>query len=401
MNDRFPRDFWFYLVSRFAAATALTLLRATVGWHVFELTRSPFFLGVVGIAQFVPAFSLLMLGGVVADRYERRRVVLSAQLVPLAGASWIAFATSAEQVTVGTLLGFVACVAAAAAFENPARASLLPNIVGAELFPRAVTIATTGQALAFASGPMLSGITIAHFGLASAYWCVAGLLALAMITLTRVRPSAPQGDRQRLTWTAAREGLEFVFRRPVIWGVMVLDMLAVIFGGAAALLPVYANEILGVGPRGYGILSSSLEVGAILTSLVLMTRPPIQRAGAALLVAVATFGAAIIVFGLSRWFPLSVLAYMVAGMADQVSVVLRSTIIQLNTPDSLRGRVSALNFMFINASNQLGAAESGFVAALTSPTFSVVSGGVACLIVVMVTAWKIPSLRTYQIGRAT
>jgi predicted MFS family arabinose efflux permease len=132
-----------------------------------------------------------------------------------------------------------------------------------------------------------------------------------------------------------------------------------------------------------------------------MTRPPIQRAGAALLVAVATFGAAIIVFGLSRWFPLSVLAYMVAGMADQVSVVLRSTIIQLNTPDSLRGRVSALNFMFINASNQLGAAESGFVAALTSPTFSVVSGGVACLIVVMVTAWKIPSLRTYQIGRAT
>jgi hypothetical protein len=195
--------------------------------------------------------------------------------------------------------------------------------------------------------------------------------------------------------------LEFVFRRPVIWGVMVLDMLAVIFGGAAALLPVYANEILGVGPRGYGILSSSLEVGAILTSLVLMTRPPIQRAGAALLVAVATFGAAIIVFGLSRWFPLSVLAYMVAGMADQVSVVLRSTIIQLNTPDSLRGRVSALNFMFINASNQLGAAESGFVAALTSPTFSVVSGGVACLIVVMVTAWKIPSLRTYQIGRAT
>jgi MFS family permease len=178
---------------------------------------------------------------------------------------------------------------------------------------------------------------------------------------------------------------------------MLLDMLAVIFGGAAALLPVYANEILKVGARGYGILSASLEVGALATSLVLMLVPPIRRAGMVLLGAVVVFGLATIVFGLSRWFPLSVAAYMLAGMADQISVIMRSTIIQLNTPDHLRGRVSAINFMFINASNQLGAVESGFVAALTSPTFSVVSGGVGCLVVVAIIAARVPALRHYVI----
>ncbi len=398
MENGFPRDFWFYLLSRFAAATALTLLRATVGWHVFELTRSPFYLGVVGLAQFVPAFSLLLAGGIVADRYERRRVVICAQMVPFVGALLIALATSAERVTVAHLLAFVACVAGAAAFDNPARASLLPNLVAPAIFPKAVTIATTIQALAFASGPMLSGFAIARFGIAPAYGLVSALLAVAVVALSRVRPSRPRGLSQTLSWSTVREGLEFVFRRPVIWGCMVLDMLAVIFGGAVALLPVYANEILAVGAHGYGVLSASLEIGALVTSLFLVSRPPIQRAGSALLWAVATFGFATIVFGLSRWFPLSVAAYMVAGMADQVSVVLRSTIIQLNTPDALRGRVSAVNFMFINASNQLGAAESGFVAALTSPTFSVVSGGVVCLLVVLLVARKVPNLRGYRIG---
>lgn len=198
-------------------------------------------------------------------------------------------------------------------------------------------------------------------------------------------------------WQAMVQGVRFVASRPVVWGCMLLDMLAVIFGGAAALLPVYANEILQVGPRGYGILSASLEVGALTTSLALMLLPPIRRAGAALLGAVTVFGAATIVFGLSRWFPLSVISYMIAGMADQVSVVMRSTIVQLNTPDHLRGRVSAINFMFINASNQLGAVESGFVAALTTPTFSVVSGGVGCLVVVAAIAARVPALRRYVI----
>ena len=180
---------------------------------------------------------------------------------------------------------------------------------------------------------------------------------------------------------------------------MVLDMFAVIFGGATALLPIYAQDILHVGPRGYGLLSSSLEIGALATSVVLMTRPPVRRTGRALLVAVGAYGVATIVFGLSRWFPLSVAAYMLVGVADQVSVVMRSTTIQLATPDELRGRVSAVNLLFIGASNQLGAAESGFVAALTSAPFAVVSGGIACLLVLAMVALTNPALRAYRIER--
>ena len=178
---------------------------------------------------------------------------------------------------------------------------------------------------------------------------------------------------------------------------MVLDMFAVIFGGASALLPIYADDILHVGARGYGLLSSSIEAGALLTSVVLITVPPITYAGRALLIAVGAYGLATVVFGLSRSFPLSLAAYMAVGVADQVSVVMRSTAIQLCTPDALRGRVSAVNFIFINASNQLGAAESGFMAALTSAPFAVVSGGIACLAVLALVAAKLPELRRYRI----
>jgi MFS family permease len=177
-------------------------------------------------------------------------------------------------------------------------------------------------------------------------------------------------------------------------------MLAVIFGGAAALLPIYANDILHVGPRGYGLLSSSLEIGALATSLVLVTLPPIRRAGRALLITVGAYGLATMLFGLSRWFPLSVAAYMLVGVADQVSVVMRSTIVQLSTPDELRGRVSAINMMFINASNQLGAAESGFLAALTSAPFAVVSGGAVSVAIAATVAYLLPELRRYRFDRA-
>jgi predicted MFS family arabinose efflux permease len=183
----------------------------------------------------------------------------------------------------------------------------------------------------------------------------------------------------------------------VILGCMSLDMFAVIFGGATALLPIYAKDILQVGPKGYGLLTSALEIGALIMSVVLIARRP-RRTGRALLLAVTAFGLATIVFGLSRSFPLSLAAYMFAGMSDQISVVMRSTAVQLTTPDELRGRVSAVATIFIGASNQLGAAESGFVAHLTTPQFSVASGGVLCLLVVAGVAWRLPELRTYRVG---
>ena len=241
---------------------------------------------------------------------------------------------------------------------------------------------------------------IAAAGVEAAYAVYAGLVASSAAALFLVRTPPRVKAAARITVRAIREGLRFVWRRQVVLGCMTLDMFAVIFGGASALLPVYADKILGVGPSGYGLLTSSLELGALLTSLALTFLPPIRRAGPALLIAVAAYGLATIAFGLSRWFPLSVAFYVLVGVADQISVVMRSTMIQLATPDELRGRVSSVNFIFIGASNQLGAVESGFVAALTSATFAVVSGGIGCLAVVAIVAFALPELRRYSTAQA-
>jgi hypothetical protein len=301
-------------------------------------------------------------------------------------------------VTLPVLYAAVAGSAAAGAFEAPSRSALLPSLVDREFFPRAVTIASTNQALAFASGPALGGLMIGYAGIGAAYLVYVALIAIAFTGVLSLRAGGSAGNPRAVTLSAIAEGLRYVWRQPVILGCMSLDMFAVIFGGATALLPIYARDILQAGPRGYGLLTSSFELGALLMSVLLMVRGPARAAGRALLAAVVTFGLATIVFGVSRAFPLSLAAYMVAGMADQVSVVMRATAIQLTTPDALRGRVSAVNMIFIGASNQLGAAESGFVAHLTSPEFAVVSGGVLCLVVVAWIAWKLPELREYRVA---
>jgi MFS family permease len=386
-----------YLASRFCAASAMMLLRAGVAWHVFALTHSAFHLGMLGLLQFLPAFTLMLVGGAVADTFERRRIMIIAQSTAMAAATALGIATWRGTIDLPTLYAGVMVVAAAGAFDSPARASLLPTLVPREIFPRAVTIAATNQALAFATGPALGGVLIAAHGAVSVYVVYGVLLAGSIVGLWFLRPTRGNAPAGAVSVTAIRDGLRFVFGNRVVLGCMTLDMFAVIFGGAAALLPVYAHDILQVGPRGYGLLTSSLELGALATSIVLTMRPPIRRAGRALVIAVGVYAVATIVFGLSRWFPLSIAAYVLVGIADQVSVVMRSTAIQLSTPDALRGRVSAVNMMFINASNQLGAAESGFVAALTSAPFAVVSGGIASLMVLAVVATAWPELRRYKI----
>jgi MFS family permease len=294
----------------------------------------------------------------------------------------------------------VVIISSAWSFEGPARTALLPQIVGPDRFQRAVTIASTNQALAFVSGPALAGLLIAGYGTVAAYGGFLALIAIAFVSVLglRVTPMT-QGPKRRVSLAAIAEGLRFVWTRPVVLGCMALDMFAVIFGGATALLPIYAKEILHVGARGYGLLNSALEIGALSMALMLMFLPPIRAAGRVLLAAVAIYGVATIIFGVSRFLPVSLAAYIAAGAADQVSVVLRSTAIQLSTPNELRGRVSSVNLLFIGASNQLGAAESGFVAAATSAPFAVVSGGIACLIVVLIVAARMPELRSYRSDR--
>jgi MFS family permease len=397
-DARIPRSFWVYLASRFCAATAMTLLRAAIAWHVFDVSKSAFHLGLVGLVQFVPAISLTLLGGAIADAYDRRRIMRLAQLPMIASGALLFLATERAAVSLPLLYGAVALISTSFAFDSPARQALVPSLVPLAAVPRAVTFGSTAQALAFASGPALGGVLIAQHGIGAAYAAYGVLVALNLVGLGFVRPVREAAERRAPSWRAVREGIAFVRRSPVIWGCMVLDMFAVIFGGATALLPIYATEILDVGARGYGLLSSSLEIGAFTAALVMLVRPPTVKAGRALLAAVAVYGLATIAFGLSRSFPLSIAAYMIAGMADQVSVVMRQTTIQLSTPDALRGRVSAVNMMAISASNQLGAVESGFVAAATSATFAVVSGGVGCLVVLAIVAWRVPALWRYRLA---
>ena len=397
----FPRDFWLYLASRFVSASAMMLLRAAVAWHVYALSQSAFHLGLIGLVQFLPVPTLMLVGGAVADTYERRRVMMAAQAVALLCAAGLFVVTASGAVRLPMLYLAVVLASVAWSFDGPARAALLPTLVSRDVLPRALTIASTTQALAFATGPALCGFVIAEAGIARAYAAMAVLVVVALVLLARLRPPAQPPSAGAISLRGILEGLRFVRGNQVVLGCMVLDMLAVIFGGASALLPIYATDILHVGPRGYGLLSASLDLGALLTSLMLVAVPPIRRAGRALLIAVGVYGVATILFGLSRSFPLSVLAYMAVGMADQVSVVMRSTAIQLSTPDALRGRVSGVSMIFIGASNQLGAAESGFVAALTSATVSVVSGGLASLAVVAIVALGMPRLRYYRTDDAT
>ncbi|HTO05634.1 MAG TPA: MFS transporter [Myxococcota bacterium] len=388
---------WFAL-SRFFSGTAMTLLGSAVAWHVYGLTHQPAQLGIVGLIRFLPSLLFSLPAGAVADTIERRRLIQMAQVVPLLCSSTLCLLSATDRIGLPVLYGAVLLAATAGVFEQPARASLLPQLVSRERFPRAVTLMSTLLFLGFATGPVLTGFATGHFGIAAAYGLHAVLVAISISSLTRL-PRLPRvANPARVTWGAIVEGIRYVWHNPVVLGCMTLDMFAVVLGGATALLPAYARDILHVGADGYGLLSGSLEIGSLAMSSLLVFRPGFRRAGRALLWGVVAYGLATIAFGVSRSYALSVACYMMVGMADAVSVVLRSTMIQLATPDALRGRVSSVNFIFIGASNNIGQAESGFLAELTSPTFAVVFGGFGCLFVAAVVAWRIPELRRYRLA---
>jgi len=392
-------DLLFYLASRAFAGAGGTMVRSAIAWHLYTLTGSAFDLGLIGLVQFGPALLLALPAGLVSDRYERRRVVQFAQATTLL----VTAALALECFRGGTgspmlLFATIAVIASAAAFSNPARSALLPMLVSREDFPRVVTTASTIQALSFALGPALTGAVIAAASIAWAYLAAAVLVGASIATLMFLSVRPPAARQGAITLSAMLDGLRHVRADPVVLGAMSLDLFAVILGGATALLPVYANEVLHVGAAGYGVLSASLETGALATAVIMLFVPPIRRVGRALLLTVAAYGAATVVFGASTWFPLSVVAYAAAGMADQVSVVLRQTTIQLQTPDHLRGRVSSVSSIFIGASNQLSAVESGFVAAATSAPFAVVTGGIGVLLVVAIVARVLPALRHYELA---
>lgn len=393
-------DFVRFSLARFASASAQTMFQAALAWQVYEISGQALQLGVLGLVRFAPQLAATFIAGAVADTYDRKKIVLLAQTVPAACSLILALATRADTANLTLIYALVVAIALANAFENPARQALLPSIVRRETFQNAITVTTTLQSLAFIMGPSIAGVVIATAGVAATYATNIVLLVVSVIVLATLHPRPLEGDRRAVSIEAIKEGAVFVWRRQVLLGSMALDMFAVIFGGAQALLPVYATDILHVGGAGYGILASSMNVGALIASIALVGVKQVQRTGLALLISIVGFAIATIVFGLARSFPLAVVAYMLVGLSDQVSVVMRQTTVQLATPDRLRGRVTAINALFVGSSNQLGAVRAGFVAAATNPTFSVVSGGFACLGVVAAIALLLPELRRYRVDSA-
>jgi MFS family permease len=339
-------QFVLFLAGRFATNAASNMLQAAVAWEVYDLTHNPFSLGVLGIVRFLPQLILSLYAGAVADAFDRRLVIIGAQIAAILCAVVLIGAEQLEAVKLALLYGTVVVFAVANQFENPARQALLPSIVAPSTFQNAITVAQSFGALASVTGPALAGAAIATVGVQGAWWGYLALEAVGLVTVIMLRPRPVVGIRGNVSTESVTEGLRFVFGSQVLLGCMTLDLFAVLFGGAQALLPVYANDILHVGPVGYGILTSSLEVGALLGAGLLVVLPPFEFPGRALLWAVAGFGLATIVFGFARSLPLSIVAYTAVGMADQIGNVMRTTTENMATPDALRGRMNSVSSLF-------------------------------------------------------
>jgi MFS family permease len=389
------RDFLLYLIGRFVAAMGQQMLTVAVGWELYERTGSALPLGLVGLTQMAPMVLFTLPAGHVADSFSRKRLILLTTLV-IACACLGLTLISRHGAPVGWIYFCLFAAGTARTFLWPASSAFLPHLVPRHQFSKAVTWNSSSFQLSSVAGPAAGGAIIA---LTRSAWPVyaittASLLAcMALIGFVRRDPAVPAKEKMTLRSLAA--GFKFVFESRIILGTISLDLFAVLLGGATALLPVYAKDILHVGPSGLGLLQAALPWGSLTCALILAHRPPLQKAGRTLLWAVTGFGLATVGFGFSTSFWLSFLLLFICGATDSISVVVRHTLVQLLTPDEKRGRVSAVNGLFIGTSNELGGFESGFVAYLTTPVFAVVSGGVGTLLVVIAVAFLWPEIRNY------
>lgn len=369
--------FW---CSRLASTSANQMLMVAVGWQMYDLTGSAWDLGLVGLLQFLPALLLVLVAGHVVDQFHRARIAALCMLAQVALALTLAASTHQHWASRELLLLISIGLGTVKAFQMPAQQALTPALVPAAVLPRALAFSSMGSQAAIVAGPALGGF-IYVAGAQVVYAVCALLFAIAGALINGVRYDHATPPNRGMSVATLMAGVQFVRHRPVVLGAISLDLFAVLLGGATALLPIFARDILHTGPWGLGLLRASPAAGAFTLSLLLTRWPITRHAGQVLLGAVALYGAATLVFGLSTSFGLSMAALVVAGAADMVSVVIRQSLVQLDTPDEMRGRVSAVNSVFIGASNQLGEFESGATAALLGPVGSVLLGGVGTLLV--------------------
>ena len=420
-----PGDFRRYWWSRLASTAAGQMLLVALGWQMYDLTGSAWDLGLVGLAQFLPALLLALPAGHTIDRHDRRRVLALVLALQAVVATALAIASGADGLGRGGLLAVSVVLGALRAFQMPASQALLPQLVPFERLPQALALSASALQGAIIGGPALGGALYAAApallaavsgataasglaggsallgadagaGAALVYAVCALGFALALAAVLRLQPRPVTGLREPMSISSLAAGLRFIAERPVVLGAVLLDLFAVLLGGATALLPIFARDILLTGPGGLGLLRAAPAVGALAMSLLLARWPVQRRSGAWLLGAVAVFGATMVGFGLSRQLGWSITLLALSGAADMVSVVIRQSLVQLATPDAMRGRVSAVNGVFIGASNQLGEFESGATAALFGPVASVVVGGIGTVAVVLIWARWFPALARHD-----
>jgi MFS family permease len=387
-------DFVSYTLARFFIVLSLEMLSVAVGWQVYEITHRPLDLGYVGLAQFLPGFALFLFAGHAADLFDRRRLLMWCYAgFALCSALLLLISWRAPQ-SVHLIYVVLALLGAVRSFNFPASRAILPQLVPEEHFANAVAWNSSIFQIATIAGPAIGGIVYAIFRGPNAVYAIAvtvSILALAMTMrikiLTAVRSQEP------ISLRTVFAGFRFIWDKKVILGSISLDMFAVLLGGAVALLPVYAREILHTGPWGLGLLRSAPGVGAAVMAIVVAHRPIRRRAGMTMLLCVAGFGVFTIAFGISRSLVLSLIALFLVGASDMVSVIIRATLIQIATPDEMRGRVNAVDMLFIGVSNELGEFESGFTAHLFGTVPAVILGGIGTLVVIGIWAWLFPELR--------
>ena len=387
------RDFTLYQVARLCAVLAVQIESVAIGWQVYELTGSALALGYTGLAQFLPFLAFALLGGQLADRVDRRAILVVCQGVMLLCSLLLLAFTLGHIRDVRFVYGVLVLFGTARAFHAPAGSALTPHLVPPEELTRAVAVNSTTWQVATIGGPAVGGILYGWAGATGAYAVSASLCALSVLWILLLRVRTGSVSSEPLSFATLVAGLRFVRQQRLLLGSITLDLFAVLLGGAVALLPIYARDVLHTGPWGLGLLRGAPALGAALVAVVLAVRPMGGRAGWKMFVSVAIFGAATLVFGVSRSLPLSLLALAVAGAADMVSVVVRHTLELVATPDDMRGRVGAVNMMCIGASNELGEFRAGGFAEHVGAVPAVVAGAVGTLVVVGLWAWLFPELR--------
>lgn len=390
------RDFRLLWFGSFVSQAGSQMHVVAVAWQVYELTRNPLALAGIGAARLVPLVLLALGSGVLADALDRRKLMLFSQVAMMLCAAALALASSLGIVTIWWIYIVTALSSAAATLGNPARQAIVPSLVPRELLSSALSLNIISWQTATIVGPSLAGIIIAWMGVAMVYWIDTVSFVAVIVALLLMRVGAIVGERRPINLRAALEGFAFVRSNTLIWSTMLLDFMATLLGSATVLLPLFATDILKVGPQGVGLLYAAPSIGSVLASAVLSGVGRLPRQGPLLLIAVALYGVCTMVFGLSTNFWLSVLMLGGVGAADTVSMVVRQTIRQLTTPDEMRGRMTAVGMLFFAGGPQLGEIEAGVAARLLGGPLSVALGGLACVVMVGIVALKIPKLRSYD-----